>query len=98
MQIYGSMEVKKVTGNLHIVRTCLCRLRRPLTLPLVQTTLGHGYLSWEHTDHARAFTLHRSRACLADIKATVMNLSHVIHEFSFGPYFPRIVQPLDNSV
>ncbi|KPV74087.1 uncharacterized protein RHOBADRAFT_54648 [Rhodotorula graminis WP1] len=61
-RIYGSMSVKKVTGNLHI------------------TTLGHGYLSWEHTDHA------------------LMNLSHVIHEFSFGPYFPRIVQPLDNSV
>ncbi|GAA5846743.1 hypothetical protein JCM11251_004223 [Rhodosporidiobolus azoricus] len=61
-RIYGSMDVKKVTGNLHI------------------TTLGHGYLSWEHTDHA------------------LMNLSHVIHELSFGPYFPRIVQPLDNSV
>lgn len=44
------------------------------------TTLGHGYLSWEHTDHA------------------LMNLSHVIHEFSFGDYFPRIAQPLDNSV
>lgn len=26
-----------------------------------------------------------------------MNLSHVITEFSFGPYFPNIVQPLDNS-
>ena len=26
-----------------------------------------------------------------------MNLSHVIHEFSFGPFFPRISQPLDNS-
>jgi hypothetical protein len=26
-----------------------------------------------------------------------MNLSHVITEFSFGPYFPDIVQPLDNS-
>lgn len=26
-----------------------------------------------------------------------MNLSHVIEEFSFGPYFPEIVQPLDNS-
>ncbi|GAA5868897.1 hypothetical protein JCM16303_000298 [Sporobolomyces ruberrimus] len=61
-RIYGSMEVKKVTGNLHV------------------TTLGHGYMSWEHTDHA------------------LMNLSHVIHEFSFGPYFPRIVQPLDASV
>jgi hypothetical protein len=27
----------------------------------------------------------------------VMNLSHVITEFSFGPYFPDITQPLDNS-
>lgn len=26
-----------------------------------------------------------------------MNMSHVITEFSFGPYFPEIVQPLDNS-
>jgi hypothetical protein len=26
-----------------------------------------------------------------------MNLSHVINEFSFGPYFPDIVQPLDYS-
>ncbi|CDW96686.1 hypothetical protein [Sporisorium scitamineum] len=56
------MEVKRVTGNLHI------------------TTLGHGYLSMEHTDHK------------------LMNLSHVIHEFSFGPYFPEISQPLDSSV
>lgn len=24
-----------------------------------------------------------------------MNLSHVIHEFSFGPFFPAIAQPLD---
>ncbi|KAK9893650.1 DUF1692-domain-containing protein [Cystobasidium minutum MCA 4210] len=61
-RIYGMMEVKRVTGNLHV------------------TTLGHGYMSWEHTDHS------------------LMNLSHVIHEFSFGPFFPRIVQPLDNSV
>ncbi|KAJ7719622.1 DUF1692-domain-containing protein [Mycena maculata] len=27
-----------------------------------------------------------------------MNLSHVITEFSFGPYFPDITQPLDNSL
>jgi hypothetical protein len=26
-----------------------------------------------------------------------MNLSHIITEFSFGPYFPNIVQPLDNT-
>jgi hypothetical protein len=34
-RIYGSVEVKKVTGNLHV------------------TTLGHGYMSYEHTDHHR---------------------------------------------
>jgi len=26
-----------------------------------------------------------------------MNLSHIITEFSFGPYIPDIVQPLDYS-
>lgn len=26
-----------------------------------------------------------------------MNLSHIIKEFSFGPHFPEIVQPLDYS-
>ena len=24
-----------------------------------------------------------------------MNLSHIVHEFSFGPFFPAISQPLD---
>ncbi|RXK40339.1 endoplasmic reticulum-Golgi intermediate compartment protein 2 [Tremella mesenterica] len=61
-RIYGSVEVKKVTANLHI------------------TTLGHGYMSFEHTDHA------------------LMNLSHVVHEFSFGPFFPAIAQPLDMTM
>ncbi|OCF74464.1 endoplasmic reticulum-Golgi intermediate compartment protein 2 [Kwoniella mangroviensis CBS 8886] len=60
-RIYGSVEVKKVTANLHI------------------TTLGHGYMSFEHTDHQ------------------LMNLSHIVHEFSFGPFFPAISQPLDKS-
>jgi len=27
-----------------------------------------------------------------------MNLTHVIHEFSFGPFFPAIAQPLDVSL
>lgn len=26
-----------------------------------------------------------------------MNLSHIVHEFSFGPFFPAIAQPLDQS-
>ncbi|KAE8538580.1 hypothetical protein D1P53_004941 [Cryptococcus gattii VGV] len=60
-RIYGSVQVKKVTANLHI------------------TTLGHGYMSFQHTDHH------------------LMNLSHVVHEFSFGPFFPAIAQPLDQS-
>ncbi|KAK1226795.1 hypothetical protein PQX77_010202 [Marasmius sp. AFHP31] len=60
-RVYGYMEVKKVTANLHI------------------TTLGHGYASHEHVDHSQ------------------MNLSHVINELSFGPYFPDITQPLDYS-
>jgi hypothetical protein len=28
----------------------------------------------------------------------LMNLSHVVHELSFGPYFPHIAQPLDSVV
>ncbi|KII84363.1 hypothetical protein PLICRDRAFT_46260 [Plicaturopsis crispa FD-325 SS-3] len=60
-RVYGTVEVKKVTANLHI------------------TTLGHGYASGQHVDHSQ------------------MNLSHVITEFSFGPYFPDITQPLDYS-
>ncbi|THU98387.1 DUF1692-domain-containing protein [Dendrothele bispora CBS 962.96] len=60
-RIFGTLEVKKVTANLHV------------------TTLGHGYASHEHVDHK------------------FMNLSHVISEFSFGPYFPDITQPLDYS-
>lgn len=40
-RIYGSVEVKKVTANLHI------------------TTLGHGYMSFQHTDHHCEFRLLR---------------------------------------
>ena len=72
-RVYGSVAVKKVTGNLHI------------------TTLGHGYMSMEHTDHGRE-SLDLSPT--TPLK-TVMNLSHIVHEFSFGPYFPAIAQPLD---
>jgi hypothetical protein len=60
-RVFGSLEVKKVTANLHV------------------TTAGHGYASAHHADHR------------------IMNLSHIINEFSFGPYFPDITQPLDYS-
>jgi hypothetical protein len=55
-RIYGSVDVKKVTANLHI------------------TTLGHGYMSYEHTDHgrgsrdfARADSSHESFACCSRV-------------------------------
>jgi hypothetical protein len=50
---------------------------KKVTANLHITTLGHGYISFEHTDHS------------------LMNLSHIVHEFSFGPFFPAIAQPLD---
>jgi hypothetical protein len=40
-RVYGSVEVKKVTANLHV------------------TTLGHGYMSYEHTDHSRKSVMFR---------------------------------------
>ncbi|WVF71351.1 hypothetical protein IAT40_006155 [Kwoniella sp. CBS 6097] len=52
---------------------------KKVTANLHVTTLGHGYMSFEHTDH------------------NLMNLSHIVHEFSFGPFFPAISQPLDKS-
>ncbi|CDZ97561.1 COPII vesicle protein [Phaffia rhodozyma] len=55
-------------------------LVKKVTANLHVTTLGHGYMSWEHTDHS------------------LMNLSHVIHEWSFGEYFPSISQPLDMTM
>ncbi|OBZ72380.1 ER-derived vesicles protein ERV41 [Grifola frondosa] len=57
---------------------------KKVTANLHITTSGHGYASHHHTDHG-------GRMLVA------MNLSHVITEFSFGPYFPDITQPLDNS-
>ncbi|KAF8987015.1 hypothetical protein BDQ17DRAFT_1335269 [Cyathus striatus] len=31
------------------------------------------------------------------VRGAVMNLSHIITEFSFGPFSPEMVQPFDNS-
>jgi endoplasmic reticulum-Golgi intermediate compartment protein 2 len=61
------------------------------------TTLGHGYNSQVHVDHNRMFMLLLPVVC-TPTSFIVMNLSHVITEFSFGKHFPEITQPLDNSV
>ncbi|KAI0833861.1 DUF1692-domain-containing protein [Trametes gibbosa] len=42
-------------------------------------------------------TLGHGYASHTHVDHKFMNLSHVITEFSFGPYFPDITQPLDNS-
>jgi hypothetical protein len=60
------------------------------------TTLGHGYASYEHVDHNRTFC--PLRQGISHLKfESEMNLSHIITEFSFGPHFPDITQPLDDS-
>lgn len=42
-------------------------------------------------------TLGHGYASHSHVDHRQMNLSHIITEFSFGPHFPDIVQPLDNS-
>ncbi|TFK34540.1 DUF1692-domain-containing protein [Crucibulum laeve] len=42
-------------------------------------------------------TLGHGYASYEHVDHQQMNLSHVISEFSFGPFFPDITQPLDNS-
>lgn len=95
-RIYGSMDVKKVTGNLHVVGLSICSLiqklksqgRRRLDTDILAGNIRiTAVRDVEAADGAR-LTRH----------TPVMNLSHVIHEFSFGPFFPRISQPLDDSM
>ena len=61
------------------------------------TTAGHGYRSLQHVDHSRKKRFVLSSRQAADNKVVVMNLSHVITDFSFGPYFPDMAQPLKNT-
>jgi len=42
-------------------------------------------------------TLGHGYASYEHVDHDAMNLTHVIQEFSFGQFFPEIVQPLDNS-
>ncbi|KAI0293891.1 endoplasmic reticulum vesicle transporter-domain-containing protein [Multifurca ochricompacta] len=79
-RIYGSLAVKRVTGNLSRFINAAAIIHSETRLANLHiTTLGHGYSSPVHVDHS------------------LMNLSHVITEFSFGQHFPEITQPLDNS-
>ncbi|KAG8695471.1 hypothetical protein FRC08_007817 [Ceratobasidium sp. 394] len=87
--LFDSFKKKKDTPAFrptynHVPDASACRIYgtvvvKKVTANLHITTLGHGYSSYEHTDH------------------NLMNLTHVISEFSFGPYIPDISQPLDYS-
>ncbi|KAI0763353.1 endoplasmic reticulum vesicle transporter-domain-containing protein [Trametes elegans] len=50
------------------------------------------------TANLHVTTLGHGYASHQHVDHKLMNLSHVITEFSFGPYFPDITQPLDNSL
>jgi len=62
-RVYGSILVKKVTGNLHI----------STFVPTFMAVNAHE-------------------------NGMGIDMSHIIHEFSFGDYFPNIAEPLDASL
>ncbi|KAF9650210.1 DUF1692-domain-containing protein [Thelephora ganbajun] len=61
-----------------------CRIFGTVTVKKVTANLHVTTLGHGYTSHQH-------------VDHSLMNLSHVITEFSFGPYFPDIAQPLDNS-
>lgn len=51
-RIFGTVTVKKVTGErFYLVKIIIC-LHCPLPANLHVTTLGHGYTSHQHVDHS----------------------------------------------
>jgi hypothetical protein len=58
------------------------------------TARGHGYQQFggEHLDHASPFPHKHWRWVLMDVE---INFTHIIDEFSFGEYYPKIDNPLD---
>ncbi|KAH0832889.1 endoplasmic reticulum vesicle transporter-domain-containing protein [Lanmaoa asiatica] len=70
---------------------------KKVTANLHITTLGHGYSSAVHVPHDSVSVFLVTSFTHFNCALVEMNLSHVITEFSFGPYFPDIAQPLDYS-
>lgn len=94
-RIYGTLNVKKVTGEYalsgwYVVHRFLCQ---PIYISLHWATDTRVMFTCLMT--VRLFLV-MSPTCFNDA-VVEMNLSHVITEFSFGPYFPDIAQPLDYS-
>jgi hypothetical protein len=94
-RISGTLAVKRVTGAFYQMAlfffglilgckpTCTSRLLDTDTLAIHMSTITVGYLDYLESSYSPGIV--------------ELNLSHIITEFSFGPHFPDIVQPLDNS-
>ncbi|KAI9453312.1 DUF1692-domain-containing protein [Lactarius psammicola] len=78
-----SQDLYKPTYN-HVRDGSACRIYGSLAVKRISANLHITTLG-----HGYSSSLH--------VDHSLMNLSHVITEFSFGKYFPEITQPLDNS-
>ncbi|KAI0259108.1 endoplasmic reticulum vesicle transporter-domain-containing protein [Gloeopeniophorella convolvens] len=78
-----SKDLYKPTYN-YVSDGSACRVYGSLSVKKVTANLHITTLGHGYTSH-----LH--------VDHSLMNLSHVITEFSFGKHFPEITQPLDNS-
>jgi Endoplasmic reticulum vesicle transporter len=86
----------KLRGDVHNKDSC--RIYGQLEIHKCQgdfhiTARGHGYQQFggEHLDHDSILSIY----ALSDEKE--INFTHIIDEFSFGEYFPNIVNPLDST-
>lgn len=95
-RIYGTVAVKKVTG-----KQSSGVKKRPLVHPACYQRTCTSQLSGTAILATSMLIIAVSPVSKRNgknlISSAAMNLSHVITEFSFGPYFPDIAQPLDNS-
>lgn len=78
-----SQDLYKPTYN-HVRDGSACRIYGSLAVKRISANLHITTLG-----HGYSSPLH--------VDHSLMNLSHVITEFSFGKHFPEITQPLDNS-
>jgi len=84
-RIFGSLLLNKVQGDFHI------------------TARGHGYFELGmpgHLDHSSMYTLSGAIDCGKGNRLTTpaFNFSHIVSEFSFGPFYPSLVNPLDRTI
>ncbi|KAG6901956.1 hypothetical protein C0995_006185 [Termitomyces sp. Mi166 len=102
----GALSVQEAVSQSKKSRGLFAWLRR--AKPGFQPTYKHeasadacrvwGILAVKRvTANLHITTLGHGYASYEHVDHSKMNLSHIIKEFSFGPHFPEIVQPLDYS-